>query len=51
MIEEKDMVCSFCTKTRDEVKQLITGQNAKTGVHSYICDECVNLCYTRIINK
>ena len=31
--------CSFCNKTQEEVRRLISGQN---GV--YICDECVDLC-------
>ena len=30
--------CSFCTKSKDEVKKLIAGP----GI--YICDECVGLC-------
>lgn len=32
------LVCSFCTKTQEEVKKLIAGP----GV--FICDECVELC-------
>ena len=36
--ETKDVVCSFCGKTRDEVKRIITGTGA------YICDECVQIC-------
>ena len=51
MVKEENMSCSFCNKTRDEVKQLISGDNAETGVCVYICDECVILCYTRIIKK
>lgn len=30
--------CSFCGKTSDQVKRLISGPNV------YICDECVELC-------
>jgi ATP-dependent Clp protease ATP-binding subunit ClpX len=30
--------CSFCAKSRDEVKKLIAGPSV------YICDECVDLC-------
>jgi len=30
--------CSFCAKSRDEVKKLIAGPDV------YICDECVDLC-------
>lgn len=33
-----DLSCSFCTKTKDEVKKLIAGP----GV--FICDECIALC-------
>jgi len=32
------LICSFCSKTQDEVKKLVAGP----GV--YICDECVDLC-------
>jgi ATP-dependent Clp protease ATP-binding subunit ClpX len=32
------LVCSFCTKTQDEVKKLVAGPNV------YICDECIDLC-------
>ena len=38
MDAEKKLHCSFCGKTRYEVKKLIAG----TGV--YICDECISLC-------
>ena len=30
--------CSFCGKSQEQVKKLITGPGA------YICDECVDLC-------
>jgi hypothetical protein len=33
--------CSFCDKTRDEVRKLIQGA-ARGDV--YICDECIDLC-------
>ena len=36
------LICSFCSKSRDEVKALIAGENA------YICDECINLCVDAI---
>ena len=39
---EKDVVCSFCGKTQDEVMQLIAGP----GV--YICDQCVEVCFSLI---
>ncbi len=32
-------ICSFCSKTRAEVKKLIQGDD-----NAFICDECVNLC-------
>lgn len=31
--------CSFCGKTEDQVKKLISGNNL-----SFICDECVEIC-------
>src|ERR1700739_4079105 len=31
-------VCSFCGKSRDEVRKLIAGPTV------YICDECIDLC-------
>ncbi|ACD22925.1 ATP-dependent Clp protease ATP-binding subunit ClpX [Clostridium botulinum] len=36
--EKKQLKCSFCGKTQDQVKRLIAGP----GV--YICDECIDLC-------
>ncbi len=33
-----DIRCSFCSKTRSQVRKLISGPNV------YICDECVALC-------
>lgn len=39
---EREVVCSFCGKTQDEVVQLIAGP----GV--YICDQCVEVCYSLI---
>ena len=38
-MSEKDLDCSFCTKSQNEVKKLIAGHQV------YICDECVELCY------
>ena len=32
-------VCSFCGKTRDQVKRLIAGPDG-----TYICDGCVEIC-------
>ena len=37
-IDEK-LRCSFCNKTQDQVKKLISGPN---GI--YICDPCVSIC-------
>ncbi len=36
--EKKQLKCSFCGKTQDQVRRLIAGP----GV--YICDECIDLC-------
>lgn len=36
----KDIVCSFCGKSQDEVERIISGN----GV--YICDECIDICYS-----
>jgi ATP-dependent Clp protease ATP-binding subunit ClpX len=35
---DKDMVCTFCGKRRDQVEKLIKGPAVQ------ICDECVELC-------
>ena len=36
--ERKQVKCSFCNKTQDQVRKLIAGP----GV--YICDECIDIC-------
>ncbi|MEG2520019.1 MAG: ATP-dependent Clp protease ATP-binding subunit ClpX [Christensenellaceae bacterium] len=36
--DQKQLTCTFCGKTQDQVKRLVAGP----GV--YICDECVELC-------
>ena len=36
--ERKQLRCSFCNKTQDQVRKLIAGP----GV--YICDECIEIC-------
>ena len=36
--DDKQLRCSFCGKTQDQVKRLIAGPNV------YICNECVELC-------
>ncbi len=35
---DKDIACSFCGKTQDQVKRIIAGPNV------FICDECIQLC-------
>lgn len=37
-MNNKNLYCSFCGKSQDEVKKLIAGPSV------YICDECVELC-------
>ncbi len=37
--DEKDIKCSFCGKSQNEVNKLISGP----GV--YICDECIEVCF------
>lgn len=41
--EKKKLVCSFCGKSQNEVKQLVAGPLV------YICEECVALCNDIII--
>lgn len=36
--ERKQLRCSFCNKTQDQVRKLIAGPNV------YICDECIEIC-------
>ena len=36
--DKKQLKCSFCGKTQDQVRRLVAGP----GV--YICDECIELC-------
>jgi len=43
MPSDKKVECSFCTKTQDEVKKLIAGNDV------YICDECISVCYDIIV--
>ncbi|NCU16966.1 ATP-dependent protease ATP-binding subunit ClpX [Pallidibacillus pasinlerensis] len=42
--ENKQLKCSFCGKTQDQVRKLVAGP----GV--YICDECIELC-TEIVEE
>ena len=43
-LNTKHFVCSFCNKTRDEVKKLIQGPDK--GI--FICDECIKLSFNII---
>lgn len=36
--DNKDICCSFCNRSQNEVAKLIAGHNV------YICDECISLC-------
>jgi len=38
-INEKQIKCSFCGKSQEQVRRLIAGPDV------YICDECIDLCY------
>jgi len=42
--------CSFCKKTQDEVRKLISAKDAD-GHEVYICDECVDLCNDIILGE
>ena len=41
-VSDKVRRCSFCRKTEDEVIRLLAGNG------SFICDECIELCYSII---
>lgn len=43
--KNRDVACSFCGKTQDYATRLIAGP----GV--YICDECVHLCVSILLNE
>jgi len=36
----KEVVCSFCGRSKEEVSRLVSGQNV------YICSDCIKLCST-----
>ena len=44
----KELKCSFCNKTQNEVQKLIAGKPQKTAdgktTNVFICDECIELC-------
>ena len=47
--KQKNLVCSFCNKTQNEVRKLIAGrtlsfEGSDQGQTVFICDECVDLC-------
>ena len=42
---EDKIRCSFCNKTQDMVRKMISGQDG-----AYICDECISLC-TEILEE
>lgn len=42
--DKKQLKCSFCGKSQDQVKRLVAGPSV------YICDECIELCQ-EIINE
>jgi len=39
------MQCSFCSKTKDQVRKFIAGPNV------FICDECIELCHEMIVEE
>lgn len=41
----RNISCSFCGKTQDQALRLIAGPGA------YICDECVNLCMSILLDE
>ncbi|MBQ9534983.1 MAG: ATP-dependent Clp protease ATP-binding subunit ClpX [Clostridia bacterium] len=43
--DKKDVRCSFCGRTHDEVKRLIAGPNV------YICNECVQICADLMLDE
>jgi len=45
VFSKKQLKCSFCGKTQDQVRKLIAGPDV------YICDECIELCNEIIIEE
>ncbi len=43
--KEKNLICSFCGKSQDDVERMIIGP----GVN--ICNECIELCYSLLGNE
>ena len=44
---DKDIICSFCSKTRNEVDNMIEGP-VSNGHMLYICNECVDFSYATL---
>ena len=44
-VKYKDLRCSFCDKSSNDVEKLVTGN------HVYICNECVELCCEILSDK
>ena len=42
-INEKNIFCSFCGKSKDDVKTIISS-GSLSSISAYICDECVVFC-------
>ncbi len=49
-MEKQTLKCSFCGKSQEEVRVLITGTVNFVGIDIYICNECINLC-SEIVEK
>jgi len=41
---EDTLRCSFCHKSQDDVKKLISSPD--DSPRAYICDECIELCHS-----
>jgi hypothetical protein len=46
LLAAKALHCSFCSKSQREVRKLIAGPD-----DVFICDECVELCKTIIVQE
>jgi ATP-dependent Clp protease ATP-binding subunit ClpX len=42
------VICSFCHKTEDRVKKLVT---SPTMPRVYICDECIEVCHSILVDQ
>jgi ATP-dependent Clp protease ATP-binding subunit ClpX len=43
-MEAKNFICSFCKRSKNEVKKLIAGKDS-SGIITFICDFCTKTCY------